>query len=364
MKILITGGCGFLGSNIASAFLRRDETVVVADAMFRHGCESNLEWLQSQAKPGQLAFYRIDTADVEALGRVFEVEAPFDYICHLAGQVAMTTSLADPHRDLMTNVVGTFQVLEAARRFSPEAFVAFSSTNKVYGDLKHLTYREAATRYEVPDAPHGFDESLPLDFASPYGCSKGAADQYVRDWYRNFGLRTVVFRHSSIYGGRQFSTFDQGWIGWFCQKALEQDRARTASHDAEPFTISGSGKQVRDVLHADDLIALYLAAYDRRDQIAGEIFNIGGGIENSLSLLELFLLLGDMLQLPGSFTISDAHGSFSGLPLVFSRGPRRQSDQDFFVADVSKASRLIGWKPHVSNKEGIAAMLEWCRQSL
>ncbi len=362
MKILITGGCGFLGSNIASAFLKRECQVVVADAMFRHGCQSNLEWLQAQAEPKQLAFYQLDTADAEALTDLFQTEGPFDYICHLAGQVAMTTSLSDPRRDLMTNVVGTFQVLEAARRFSPEAFFAFSSTNKVYGDLQHLQYLETSTRYEVPAAPRGFDESLPLDFASPYGCSKGAADQYVRDWFRNFGLRTVVFRHSSIYGGRQFSTFDQGWIGWFCQKALEQAEAFRTAEIPAAFTISGSGKQVRDVLHADDLIALYLGAYERREQIAGEIFNIGGGIENSLSLLELFCLLGELLDLPRTFSLSDTYGNMEQLPLVFSRGARRQSDQDFFVADVTKAERLIGWKPAVSNRDGVVAMLQWCRQ--
>ena len=300
MKILITGGCGFLGSNIASKFLSLGEQAVVLDALFRHGSEQNLDWLESLAKPSQLAHCKVDTADGESVDRVFQKHGPFDYICHLAGQVAMTTSLSAPRRDMLTNVVGGFNVLEAARKHCPETFLAFSSTNKVYGDLQEFHCAETKTRYTIPAYPNGFDESLRLDFASPYGCSKGAADQYFRDWYRNFGLKTAVFRHSSIFGGRQFSTYDQGWIGWFCQKALEQKSEIDAGMPVTPFTISGTGKQVRDVLHADDLIDLYMAAYKNRDRIAGEVFNIGGGIDNSLSLLELFNLLGDILDLPSN----------------------------------------------------------------
>ena len=353
MNILITGGCGFLGSNIAAKFLSRGERVIVIDALFRQGGEQNLAWLQSLAAPAQFNHCKADTADTEAVESIFQKYGPFDYICHLAGQVAMTTSLSDPRRDLFTNVVGSFNILEAARNYCPGTFLAYSSTNKVYGDLRDFEYEETPSRYIIPAHPKGFDESLRLDFASPYGCSKGSADQYFHDWYRNFGLKTVVFRHSSIFGGRQFSTFDQGWIGWFCQKALEQQAAITAGKAVAPFTIQGTGKQVRDVLHADDLIALYLAAYEHRDSVAGEAFNIGGGIENSLSLLELFTRLGALLDLP----VNPSTNS----PLTFTNLPRRQSDQDFFVADISKAGRLIDWTPRVSCDEGLRRMLEWCR---
>ncbi|OIQ90375.1 CDP-paratose 2-epimerase [mine drainage metagenome] len=253
----------------------------------------------------------------------------------------MTTSLTNPLRDFRTNALGTLNLLEAVRSYSPDTFVAYSSTNKVYGDLKKIRYTEGPTRYQAADFPDGFDESMPLDFASPYGCSKGSADQYVRDWYRNFGLKTVVFRHSSIYGGRQYATIDQGWIGWFCRQAIEQLRDKTV----KPFTIAGSGKQVRDVLHAEDLIRLYRSAFEHRNEIAGEVFNIGGGMRNSLSLLELFALLEDVLDIDGK--------------LRFNMGPRRKSDQDFFVADVGKVQRLLGWTPNVNTSEGISRMLEW-----
>ncbi len=350
MKILVTGGCGFLGSNIAASFLETRDEVVIIDALFRSGGERNLQWLQNQAAPGQLQFHQLDLAESNLVENVFTRAAPFDYICHLGGQVAMTTSLENPRRDLLTNVIGTFNILEAARTHSPNAFVAYSSTNKVYGDLGHLEYQETDTRYIVPQYPRGFDETLPLDFASPYGCSKGAADQYVHDWFRNFGLKTVVFRHSSIYGGRQFSTFDQGWIGWFCQKALEQKAALDRGEEPKSFTIHGTGKQVRDVLHASDLIQLYRSAYEHRDRIAGQIFNIGGGLENSLSLLELFRLLEELLGLEQS--------------LQFERLPRRQSDQDFFVADISSAKAKMNWDVCVSARDGVAKMLTWVGRQL
>lgn len=340
MKVLITGGCGFLGSNIAASYLEEGAEVIVLDALFRMGGEANLAWLQGKAAPGQLTHYKVDIADENAVNEIFKRHAPVDYVCHLGGQVAMTTSLSDPRRDFRTNALGTFNVLEAVRAYTPDALVAYSSTNKVYGDLEWLKYGETETRFTLPEYPNGLDESLPLDFASPYGCSKGAADQYVRDWHRNFGLKTVVFRHSSIYGGRQYATFDQGWIGWFCQKAWEQKRDPKVA----PFTISGTGKQVRDVLHAEDLVFLYRAAYARRDTVGGHIFNIGGGTQNSLSLLELFALLADLLQVQ---------------PLRYESTPRRKSDQDFFVADITKAETLLGWMPCVSKVDGIGKMLEW-----
>ncbi len=345
MKLLITGGCGFLGSNLAAFYLERGEEVIVLDSLFRHGSTANLAWLESKAQsPSQFSFVQLDLADVESVFSVFRRHAPFDCICHVGGQVAMTTSLTDPRRDLQTNVLGTFNILEATRALSPDALVAYSSTNKVYGDLEHLRYEELETRYNLPDFPDGLDESIPLDFSTPYGCSKGAADQYVRDWSRVYGLKTVVFRHSSIYGGRQFATFDQGWVGWFCQKAIEQKAAADAGQPIPSFTISGTGKQVRDVLHADDLIALYDAAYVHRDAASGHVFNIGGGCASSLSLLELLAELAEMVGLD---------------TLKFMKISRRPSDQDYFVANISKAGRLIEWKPKLSANGGVQAMLEW-----
>lgn len=346
--VLITGGCGFLGSNLASFYLEKGDRVIVADALFRKGGESNLEWLRGLAKPDQFEFIRLDLADETGVQSLFKTHGPFDFICHVGGQVAMTTSLADPRRDMQTNVVGTFNILEATRHYSPEALVAYSSTNKVYGDLGHLDYIEADTRYSLARFPNGLDESLPLDLTTPYGCSKGSADQYVRDWNRVYGLKTVVFRHSSIYGGRQFASFDQGWVGWFCQKAIEQQTAVNEGKVPESFSISGTGKQVRDVLHAQDLVALYDSAYVCRNTASGEIFNIGGGVENSLSLLELLEMLAKKTDIN---------------QLNFHHLPRRQSDQDFFVADISKAKRILNWSPTISADEGVSRMLDWTRGS-
>lgn len=349
MNVLITGGCGFLGSNLAYSYLQEAANVVVIDALFRNGAALNLAWLQQNEAPGRLHFIQADLVDAESVQAVFRRHGPFDFIVHVGGQVAMTTSLQDPSRDLRTNVLGTFHVLEAARALSPKSLIAYSSTNKVYGDLEWLRYEETPTRYTLPDYPEGLDEKLPLDFSTPYGCSKGAADQYVRDWARVYGLKTVVFRHSSIFGGRQFSSFDQGWVGWFCQKAMEQKRCHQAAVIPEPFTIAGNGKQVRDVLHADDLVSLYRAAFEHRQQLDGEIFNIGGGLSNSLSLLELFSLLSQLLEIP---------------PLRFVSTPRRASDQDCFIADITKVKRVLGWSPSLSADAGIARTLAWIKNQL
>ncbi|MCY3005757.1 MAG: GDP-mannose 4,6-dehydratase [Planctomycetota bacterium] len=346
MNVLITGGCGFLGSNVASRYLRDGARVTIIDKMYKSGSWENLRWLQGSCNQQRdLEFHEIDVASIDRMEDVFEKRGPFDYVCHLAGQVAMTTSLADPISDFRTNALGTLHLLECTRKWSPKALVAYSSTNKVYGDLRHLDYSQNDTRYVLAQFPDGIDETMPLDFASPYGCSKGSADQYVRDWFRNFGLDTVVFRHSSIYGGRQFATADQGWIGWFVKQALEQVSCRKQGSEVVPFTISGTGKQVRDVLHSEDLISLYQCAYEKRSRCAGEVFNIGGGMSNSLSLIELFDQLSILLE--------------RSEELSYSRLPRRQSDQDFFVADITKARELLEWTPRVSANEGLSQMIDW-----
>lgn len=335
MRYLITGGCGFLGSNLAHEVLLRREDLCVFDNLSRHGSVQNLAWLQTA---GEFEFRHGDIRSQNDIGKVVATYKP-DVIFHLAGQVAMTTSIADPRLDFDINALGTLNVLEAVRAHVPNSIVIYSSTNKVYGDLEHYTYRETESRYECMDKPNGFDETTPLDLHSPYGCSKGAGDQYMLDYARIFGLRTVVFRHSSMYGGRQFATYDQGWVGWFCQKALEVSKGLAV----EPFTISGNGKQVRDVLHADDARRLYFAAVSHIDHIAGQAFNIGGGIHNSLSLLELLALLEQSLD----------------IRLAYTRTPWRRSDQKVFVADIGKARVVLGWEPICDMVTGIKNMLGW-----
>lgn len=335
MKYLITGGCGFLGSNIASEILKQGDELVVFDSLYRFGSYQNLEWLRTQ---GDFEFVHGDIRNTNDVERTIKMHKP-DVIYHLAGQVAMTTSIADPRMDFEVNVGGSFNLLNAVRLYSPESTIIYSSTNKVYGDLEQFTYEETETRYRCIEKPYGFDESVNLDFHSPYGTSKGSADQYMLDFARIYGLKTVVFRHSSMFGGRQFATYDQGWIGWFTQQAINI-KNKTLK---EPFTISGNGKQVRDIAHAEDMVALYLKASTKIDSIKGQAFNVGGGIENSSSLLELFHFLENEL---------DVRMEYKQLPI-------RESDQKIFVADLAKAKELIGWEPKISKEEGIRKMIDW-----
>ena len=337
MKLLINGGCGFLGSNLASHGILNGYEVTVFDNLSRYGASSNLDWLRSL---GGFSFVHGDTRNKNDVETVIK-EGQFDAVFHLAGQVAMTTSIANPYKDFEINTMGAVNVLDSIRKYSPQTAVFFSSTNKVYGDLEQYTYEETATRYICREFPKGFDESVPLDFRSPYGCSKGAADQYMLDYHRIFGLKTTVFRHSSMYGSRQFATYDQGWIGWFVEKALEKYR----NPSCEPFTISGNGKQVRDILHAKDMVSLYYTALENVGKVCGEAYNIGGTMEQSLSLLELFAMLNELL----------------GINMEYRELPPRQSDQKVFVADTSKIEARIGWKPQVTAREGIESMIDWVR---
>jgi len=335
MKFLVTGGCGFLGSNISSALLKQGHELVVFDSLFRFGSYQNLEWLKKQ---GEFEFIHGDIRNTNDVERTIRKHRP-QVVYHLAGQVAMTTSIADPRMDFEVNVCGSFNLLNAVRMYSPESAVIYSSTNKVYGDLEQFSYRETETRYECIEKPNGFDESVNLDFHSPYGTSKGSIDQYMLDFARVYGLKTAVFRHSSMFGGRQFATFDQGWLGWFTQKAVEIKKGVAK----EPFTISGNGKQVRDLLYASDCVSLYLKAAENIENIRGQAFNIGGGIDNSSSLLELFGFLENELN----------------ISMHYEKLSPRESDQKVFVADISKAYRLIGWKPEVDKASGIRNMIEW-----
>lgn len=340
MKFLITGGCGFVGSNLAAEVLKKGEELYVFDNLFRHGTERNLAWLRTQ---GEFTYIHGDIRNYNDVETAVKNIKP-DVIFHLAGQVAMTTSIQNPRLDFEINTMGTHNLLEAVRKYSSNTIVTYSSTNKVFGDFEYLEYEETSTRYMAKKYPNGFDENVGLDFHSPYGCSKGAADQYLLDYHRMFGLNTVVFRHSSMYGGHQYATYDQGWIGWFCQKAIETKLGLLK----EPFTISGNGKQVRDVLYADDIVRCYFAAIENIDKTKGQAFNIGGGIENSLSLLELFNLLEKKLN----------------VKLGYIQIPWRESDQKVFVANNKKITKLTGWKPEVSKEEGVERMLKWLEKEV
>lgn len=335
MRYLITGGCGFLGSNLAAEVLLRGDELFIFDNLYRIGTEQNLKWLQSL---GKLKFYHSDIRsynDVEYAVR----DCMPDVIFHLAGQVAMTTSLYNPRFDFEVNVLGGNNVLEVVRKFSPDTIVTYSSTNKVYGDLEWVDYEETETRYKAIGFENGFDENVSLNFQSPYGCSKGATDQYMLDYAKMFDLKTVVFRHSSIFGGRQYATTDQGWIGWFVKQAIDIKRGILK----EPFTISGSGKQVRDVLFGEDLKDCYFSAIGQIDKTRGKVFNVGGGMGNSLSLLELFNLLEEEL----------------GVEMKHEKLAWRKSDQKVYVSDISKANQIFNWKPNIDSETGIKKMIEW-----
>lgn len=344
MKALITGGCGFVGSNLAAYLLEQDgpehNQVTVFDNLSRHGAAANLTWLRtlSSAEHNPVGFLHGDIRNAFDVEAVIKRVQP-DVIFHLAGQVAMTTSMESPRRDFEINVLGSINVLEAVRQYSAETAIVYASSNKVYGNLDHLDLVEAETRYQPRTSVNGVDEGCAIEFHTPYGCSKGAADQYMLDYARGFGLKTVVFRHSTIYGGRQFATYDQGWVGWFCRQALEVK----ANPGREPFTVSGDGKQVRDLLHVSDVVRCYVAAYEHIAEARGQAFNIGGGIENSMSLLELLTFLEKRLEIKLDYTTL----------------PWRQSDQKFFVADNSKAARVIAWEPLMTREQGLETVIDW-----
>jgi CDP-paratose 2-epimerase len=333
-KWIITGGAGFIGCHAASRFHQAGDKVIVVDNMSRRGADANVAWLREQ---GLTDIITADIRDKDAMQAVVHAHADADAVLHLAAQVAVTTSVVDPRADFDTNALGTFNVLEAVRLAGGKPAVLYSSTNKVYGNLEHVKVVERNERYAYEDLPNGVNEEEPLDFHSPYGCSKGAGDQYVRDYSRIYDLKTVVFRQSCIYGTRQFGIEDQGWIAWFC----------LATNRGQQFTIFGDGKQIRDTLWVGDLIDAYEAAIERIDDVKGEIFNVGGGPSNTLSLRELVAIL-------------EAH---FGRKLNPPFADWRPGDQKVFVADVRKAERLLGWSPKVSTTDGVAKLLEWIGQN-
>ena len=327
---LITGGAGFIGTNAADYYLKNGHKVIVFDNLSRKGTDHNLTWLQEQHGE-MLEFVKGDISkDFELLK---ETVVGVDVILHFAAQVAVTTSVIDPREDFEINALGSFNLLEAMRETKSEAVLIYASTNKVYGGMEDIEVVERGGRYQYKDLLSGVPENRLLDFHSPYGCSKGAADQYVRDYARIYGLKTVVFRQSCIYGYRQFGVEDQGWVAWFTIAAMLE----------KPLTIYGDGKQVRDVLFIEDLIRAYDMAIENIDKTAGEVYNIGGGPEYQLSLLELLNHL----------------ETFFDKKIPYKFDDWRPGDQPVFVCDVSKAEREFGWKPGISVAEGVKKLAAW-----
>ncbi len=329
-RVIVTGGAGFIGSNTVARLLADGWRVLVLDNLSRPGSAANLAWLEEQ---GAFDFERVDLAEAAPTARAIESFGDVAGVIHLAGQVAVTTSLEDPRGDFEANALGTLNVLEAVRATGRRPVIIFASTNKVYGALPWVTLEERATRWECVSHPAGLDETAPLDFHSPYGCSKGAADQCVRDWGRVYGLPTVVLRQSCILGPRQFGVEDQGWVAWFL----------IAKMMGRPTTIFGDGKQVRDLLWVEDLVDLYLRLLAGGDRLCGEVFNVGGGASNTLSLLELLAKI----------------ESLTGSPLEFTTAPPRPADQRWFTANVTRLATEVGWRPTTNVDGAVASLWRW-----
>jgi CDP-paratose 2-epimerase len=333
MKILITGGAGFIGTHLAKHFSDRGDRVAVFDNLSRRGSMPNLSWLK-EAIPG-LEFIRGDVRDAAAVAAAAKGR---EAVFHLAAQVAVTTSVEDPREDFEVNALGTFNVLEAARASGADPIVIYSSTNKVYGGMEQAKVVEGPARYALSELPRGVSEDWPLDFHSPYGCSKGAGDQYVRDYARIYGLPTVVFRQSAIYGERQFGVEDQGWLAHFVICATL----------GRPITIYGDGKQVRDMLYVGDLVLAFERAVDQIDTVRGRVFNIGGGPEFTMTV---WSEAGPMLE------------ALCGRALDVRYAGWRPGDQRVYVSDIRKAERELGWKPAVAPKEGVARLWAWAQEN-
>jgi CDP-paratose 2-epimerase len=335
-KFLVTGGAGFIGCNYAHRLLGRGAHVTVFDNMSRRGAQDNVRWLTEQHGADRLAVVVEDVRSYDALAAAAR---GVDVIVHLAGQTAVTTSVSDPRADFEHNAWGTFNVLEAARQAGTHPTVLYSSTNKVYGGMEEIEIVEQETRYAYRTLALGVPEDQPLDFHSPYGCSKGAGDQYVRDYARIYDLPTVVFRQSCIYGPRQMGVEDQGWVAWFV----------IAAALGRPITIYGDGKQVRDVLFIDDLLDAYDAAVERIDAVAGEIYNLGGGFANTISVWREF---GPLLERMTERSIDVSYADW------------RPGDQRVYISDIRKARRDLDWLPQVGVETGLQRLYDWVTDHL
>ncbi len=332
---LITGGAGFIGSNYVHRLLSRGENVTIFDNLSRAGASKNMAWLEDTfGQDGS----RLIVGDVADGAHLTEAAKDADVIVHLAGQVAVTTSVTNPREDFEANALGTFNALEAARASGRDPVFVYASTNKVYGGMDSVPLAERPTRWRYRELEHGCPESQPLDFHSPYGCSKGAGDQYARDYARIYGLRSVVFRQSCIYGPRQFGIEDQGWIAWMTIAAVT----------GKQITIYGDGKQVRDVLHVEDLLDAYDAAIENIDVAAGQVYNIGGGPDNVMSVWAEFGLILEKLL---------------GREIPVAQDDWRPGDQKVFYADIRVAERELGWKPKIGVEQGVEMLFEWVREN-
>lgn len=330
--VLITGGAGFVGTNLAARLLSEGKRVMVYDNISRAGVEQNLQWLQQEYGDKLI----VQVADIREKRILEQCVNNAEQVFHFSAQVAVTSSLTNPEHDLEVNIIGTFNVLEAIRKSPHQPPLVFTSTNKVYGDLMDLGLATDATRYYPEDTTvrnNGIDESRPLDFHSPYGCSKGAADQYVLDYSRSYGLKSVVFRMSCIYGPHQFGNEDQGWVAHFLIRALED----------QPITIYGNGKQVRDILFVEDLVNAFVLAQEKMEKVSGNAFNIGGGPGNTVSLIEIL----DLIQ------------EKTGKVADISSEEWRTGDQQYYVSNTSKFSEATGWKQQYSVTEGVEALAAW-----
>lgn len=329
-KVLVTGGAGFIGSNLVNHLVAQGNEVTIFDNLSRRGTEKNVAWLKEKFGPN----VQILQGDIRNIARVNEAVKGKEVIFHFAAQVAVTTSVINPREDFEINALGTLNVLEAARLNGSNPIIVFTSTNKVYGGLDDVVVIEQGKRYGFRDFPLGISESRGLDFHSPYGCSKGAADQYIHDYTRIYGLRTVVFRMSCIYGTRQFGNEDQGWVAHFIIAAVL----------SRPITIYGDGKQVRDILYVDDLVRAFASAVDKIDSTAGQIYNIGGGPNNTVSAwLEFREFLAELL----------------GRKIPVSYSDWRPGDQKVYISDIRKAQQALNWQPQISVREGIQRLYQW-----
>jgi len=333
-KILITGGAGFIGINAAEHFIKKGWFVYIFDNFSRDLVQENINWLNNLYH-GKFELIKGDVlTDQKKLLKLVE---KVNLVIHLAAQVAVTSSVEDPNFDLKNNLIGTFNVLETIRSSKNKPPIIFSSTNKVYGNLEQLKIVEKKQRYDFKDK-HGVSENTNLDFHSPYGCSKGAADQYVRDYNRIYGLKTVVLRQSCIYGPHQFGVEDQGWVAWFTIATLLNKK----------ITIYGNGKQVRDILYVDDLIRAYDLIFKNINKTAGKIYNVGGGYNNSLSLLEFMDCLEKNLNKKIKFSFADW----------------RPGDQPIFISDNASLIKDTGWQPTTNKEQGIRKITEWIKDNI